>query len=102
MAIDLTNERTSANVQTMRELNVRTFSRNIHQELLDLPITLTKYGKSFATIIPAGTEQEYNDVPAETKKINSMDDVRNLVEELNAQEPKTDTDEGKVEKKKRW
>lgn len=34
----------------MRELNVRTFSRNVHKELLDLPITLTKYGKSFAVI----------------------------------------------------
>jgi len=39
----------------MRYLNVRTFSKNLHQELLSLPVTLTKYGKPFAVISEVDT-----------------------------------------------
>ena len=36
----------------MRQINIRQFLRNMREELLDLPITITRFKKPIATVIP--------------------------------------------------
>ena len=35
----------------MRQINIRQFLRNMKEELLNLPVTITRYGKAVAVVI---------------------------------------------------
>lgn len=35
----------------MREIKIRKFSRNLKEELLDLPVMITRYGKPIAVVL---------------------------------------------------
>lgn len=42
----------------MRKINIRKFQQNLHKEILDLPLEVTKYGKIIFTVNPPATQQE--------------------------------------------